>query len=223
MKKALHTIILAALINHDTQHHFLEPLVGFKAVHFYVYSAHLLILGVFLLEKLLQIWQDILIFLKGLLPSYTFALKAEDLEKKMTQAFPIKIKKLIFVFKITDPVIILPKGSVDRIGIGMSIKVSIPGLLSAKGNAVVEGEVDYDPDQGEFFFFDPEIKEMDIHGLPRRYGEEVRGLFEGIIRSTLGDMSIFKFDQDDKKQKIAKRFLKSVKVKDERLMIQVGF
>ena len=175
------------------------------------------------MEKLLQIWQNILTFLKRLLPSYTFALKAEVLEKKMTQAFPIKIKKLIFVFKITDPVVILPKGSMDRIGVGMSIKVSIPGLLSAKGKALVEGEVDYDPEQGEFFFFDPEIKEMDIHGLPRRYGEEVRGLFESIIRSALGDMSIFKFDQDDKKQKIAKKLLKSVKIEDERLKIQVGF
>jgi len=175
------------------------------------------------LEKLSQIWQNILAFLKRLLPSFTFSLKAQDLEKKMTQAFPIKIKKLIFVFKITDPVVILPKGSVDRIGIGMSLKVSIPGLLSAKGKALVEGEVDYDPDQGEFFFFDPEIKELNIRGLPGRYGEEVRGLFDSIIRSTLGEMSIFKFDQNDTKQKIAKRLLKSIKIEDERLKIQVGF
>ena len=175
------------------------------------------------MEKLLQIWQNILTLFKRLLPSYTFSLKAKDLEKKIIHAFPIKIKKSIFVFKITDPEVILPEGSVDRIAIGMSIKVTIPGLLAAKGKAIVEGEVDYDSDQGEFFFFDPEIKEMDIHGLPGRYSEKVRGIFESIIRSALGEMSIFKFDQDDKKQKIAKRLLKSVRIEDECLKIQVGF
>lgn len=175
------------------------------------------------MHKLTLVWQRILGFLKRLLPSFTFELKASDLEKRMSQVFPIKVKKLIFVFKISDPEVILPPGGLNRITIGMSIKVSIPGLLAAKGRALVEGEVDYDREQGEFFFFDPEIKDMDIHGLPRRYTEEVRGLFEAIVRSTLGDMSIYKFNQQDKKQKYAKRLLKSIRVEDERLKIQVGF
>ena len=36
-------------------------------------------------------------------------------------------------------------------------------------------------------------------------------------------MAVFKFDEEDKKQRIAKRMLKSVRVEDERLKIKVGF
>lgn len=175
------------------------------------------------MEKIKLLWQRLLAFFKQFLPSYTFELKAEDLEKRMTQVFPVKIKKLIFVFKLSDPEVILLGESIDRIAIGVTLKVSIPGLLAAKGRATVEGEIDYDSEEGSFFFFDPIVKEMNIKGLPGRYNEEVRELFDGIVRSTLGDMCIYKFDQEDKKQKVAKRLLKSVRVEDERLKIQIGF
>lgn len=175
-----------------------------------------------MLEMLKQLWIKIRSVLARFLPSYTFEIGAKELEKRITPLFPIKKKKLIFVFKITDPEVVLPPNRDNRVGISVSMKVSIPGLLAARGRAVIHGEIDYWAEEGEFYFFDPEIDELEIGGLPGRYQEEVRGLFESIIRSAVSDLCIYKFDPADRKQVIAKRMLKSIKVEDEKLKIQVG-
>ena len=165
-----------------------------------------------------KLWKS----LKSFLPSYTLNFGSEILQKRITGLFPLKVKKFIFVFKIFDPVVVIPANTVDRIGVEVSLQVSIPGLLKAKGRGLIHGEIDYLSSTGEFFFFDPELQNLDIHGLPKRYQEEVRGLFESIMKSALSDISIFKFDEEDTKQKIAKRMLKSVRVEDELLKIKVG-
>ncbi|MBL4607223.1 MAG: DUF1439 domain-containing protein [Pseudomonadales bacterium] len=166
----------------------------------------------------IAMWQ----VLTRLLPSYTIEFGPEVLQKRITGVFPIKVKKFIFVFKVFDPIVVIPPGTVDRIGVEVSLKVSIPGLLKAEGRGLIHGEIDYLGSTGEFFFFDPELKNFEVRGLPKSYQEEVRGLFESIMKSALSDISIFKFDEDDRKQKIAKRMLKSVKVEDERLKIEIG-
>ena len=169
-------------------------------------------------ETLFKIWTTF----SSYIPSYTMEFGAEVLQKRITAVFPLKVKKFIFVFKIFDPIVVIPAETIDRIGVEVSLKVSIPGLLKAEGRGLVHGEIDYLNSTGEFFFFDPELQNFDIRGLPRRYQEEVRGLFESIMKSALSDISIFKFDEEDKKQKIAKRLLKSVKVENERLKIELG-
>jgi hypothetical protein len=156
------------------------------------------------------------------LPTYTLKLSADVLQKRIDAIFPIKVKKLIFVFKVSDPVVVIPPSTVDRIGVEVSLKVSIPGLLKAEGRGLIHGEIDYLASTGEFFFFDPSLQNFDVQGLPRRYQEEVRGLFEGIMKAALSDISIFKFDERDTKQRIARKMLKSVKVEDERLKIEIG-
>lgn len=176
-----------------------------------------------MLEKLKQLWTKVRSALAKVLPSYTFEIGATELEKRIVPLFPIKKKKLIFVFKITDPEVILPPDRNNRVGIAVSMKVSIPGLLAARGRAVIHGEIDYWAEEGEFYFFDPEIDELEIKGLPRRYQDEVRELFEAIIRSAVSDLCIYKFDGADRKQVIAKRLLKSIRVEDEKLKVQVGF
>lgn len=176
-----------------------------------------------MLEKLKQIWTKVRAVLAKFLPSYTFEIGAKELEKRIVPLFPIKKKKLIFIFKITDPEVILPPDRDNRVGISVSMKVSIPGLLAARGRAVIHGEIDYWAEEGEFYFFDPEIDELAIDGLPRRYQDEVRGLFESIIRSAVSDLCIYKFDTEDRRQLIAKRMLKSIRVEDEKLKVQVGF
>ena len=165
-----------------------------------------------------QAWKTITSFI----PSYTLKFGPEVLQKRITSVFPLKVKKFIFVFKVFDPVVVIPPETVDRIGVEVSLQVSIPGLLKAQGRGLVHGEIDYLGSSGEFFFFDPELQNFDVKGLPKRYQEEVRGLFESIMKSALSDISIFKFDEEDRKQKIAKRMLKSVKVEDERIKIEVG-
>jgi len=163
-------------------------------------------------------WKTIANFI----PSYTLKFGPEVLQKRINGVFPLKVKKFIFVFKVFDPVVVIPPETVDRIGVEVSLQVKIPGLLKAQGRGLVHGEIDYLGSSGEFFFFDPELQNFDVKGLPKRYQEEVRGLFESIMKSALSDISIFKFDEEDRKQKIAKRMLKSVKVEDERLKIEVG-
>lgn len=176
-----------------------------------------------MLEKLKQLLLKIWTKIASFLPSYTFEIKAKDLEKRIATIFPIKKKKLIFVFKISDPQVELPPEKDSKIGIGITLKVSIPGLLSAQGRGLVMGEIDYWAEEGEFYFFDPEVRKLEIDGLPRRYQSEVAELFDMIIKSALGDMCIYKFNEKDRKQAIAKRLLKSVRVEDERLKVQVGF
>ncbi|MBV1869849.1 MAG: DUF1439 domain-containing protein [Gammaproteobacteria bacterium] len=174
------------------------------------------------MNKIKNILSKVWRVIASYIPSYTLEFGAEVLQKRITGVFPLKVKKFIFVFKIFDPVVVIPPNAIDRIGVEVSLQVSIPGLLKAEGRGLVHGEIDYLNSSGEFFFFDPELQNFDIRGLPRRYQEEVRGLFESIMKSALSDISIFKFDEADRKQKIARHMLKSVKVENERLKIEVG-
>lgn len=170
-----------------------------------------------------SLWSKFLQFIGRFLPSYTFEISAKDLEKRLLTTFPIKKKASIFVFKISDPEVVFPPDKSSHIGISMTLKVSILGLFAAKGRGLVLGEIDYSPEQGAFYFFDPEIQELEIKGLRRSHQTEVKELFEGIVQAALSEMCVYQFNTKDRKQAIAKRLLKSVRVEDGRLKIQLGF
>ncbi|MBV1884068.1 MAG: DUF1439 domain-containing protein [Pseudomonadales bacterium] len=168
-----------------------------------------------LLSKLSQIF-------RRLLPSYTLSVSAKELEKRLSKKFPVKKKASIFVFKITEPEVFFPSDKSSQIGIRLTLKVSLPGLFAAKGRALIQGEIEYDPKHGAFYFFDPEVQELKIKGLSRRYQVEVKELFSGFIQSALSDMSIFQFNTRDRKQAIAKKLLQSVQVEEGKLKIKFG-
>ena len=160
--------------------------------------------------------------IRRLLPSYTLRISAKELEKRLAKKFPIKKKASIFIFKITDPEVVFPSEKANHIGIRLTLKVSLPGLFSAKGRALIHGEIEYDSEHGAFYFFDPEVQELKIKGLSRRYQIEVKELFSGFIQSALNELCIYQFNTRDRKQAIAKKLLKSVQVKEGKLQIKFG-
>lgn len=174
-------------------------------------------------NKLASLWSTFLQLLHKFLPSFTFEIKAKKLEKRLASIFPIKKRASIFVFKISDPIIVFPPEKSSHIGINLTLKVSIPGLMSAKGRGMIHGEIDYSPEQGAFYLFDPEIQELEIKGLSRTYQSEVKELFRGIIHSSLSEMCVYQFNKKDRKQVIAKMLLKSVRIEDGALKVQLGF
>jgi len=161
----------------------------------------------------------------------TLVFSRDEVQAKVAQKFPIDREAAVVKLVLTHPDVILSEGS-DRIGLKTDAEAKLPGggLLgmvgigktSYKGMIYIDGEVDYDPAAGEFFFTKGKVKELAIEGVPEQLNGPVSELADAAASNNLNKVPLFKLNEQDMKERAAKFFLKKVKIKNGKLEITVG-
>jgi len=145
----------------------------------------------------------------------------DDLQKKIAPKFPLKQKGTLFSVTFSEPVVMLKKGA-DRLGLQLNLKVAPPLGKKYKGRAEIDGQIEYRPDKGEFFVVNPQVRRLHIDNVPQKYQEPIRDLANQAAVRFLADVPVYKLDQKNFKQSLAKLVLKSVLVEDGELVVEVG-
>jgi hypothetical protein len=153
--------------------------------------------------------------------SYTVRLSAADIEQSLARRLPVSKSRLMVAVSVRSVSVEFMVGE-DRILLRPEVDVSIAGQTALVGRALVEGQLRYSPPTGEFFFDKPKVVDVAIRGLP----ESVRPVTEEVIamlgETYLATMPVYRLNQNDFKQSLAKLVLKSVKVRQGRLEIVLG-
>jgi hypothetical protein len=153
--------------------------------------------------------------------AWNIELSEAELQEKINKRVPIEKKKLLFTVLVSAIDVELKEGS-DRIGLVADMEIHSPHLSSGKGRAWLDGELSYKAEDGTFYFLEPVVRAIKFENLPDKYQGLVKAIFQKAISRRLTNTAVYQLDQNKIKHKLAKALLKSVKVIDAKLVLEMG-
>jgi len=154
--------------------------------------------------------------------SYTLEITEAQIQEKVSAMMPLEKKQFFVTVRLSDPKVELIKGS-DRIGLYLNVEAKLPGVVKGAGRGRVTGRIDYNVDQGAFYFKDAQIEHLEIDKLAPKYAETVKLLAQSIVSKSMSQYPVYQFKETDMKQRMAKATLESVEIKDQLLLVVLSF
>jgi len=87
------------------------------------------------------------------------------------------------------------------------------------GQALVEGQIRYAPDTGEFFFDAPKMVEVTVGGIPESMRQRAEDLIATCAEAYLTITPVYRLEQTTSNSRWREMLLKSVKVRDGQLQV----
>jgi len=147
-------------------------------------------------------------------------LSRADLQRRVEQLFPIRREDALVSVILSDPRVMLHDGS-ERIGLRLRIGVTA-ARSSATGSVGVDGVLRFLSSSGEFYLDDASVEELSVDSVPPLYLDEIRQLADGLVRDLLEERPIYVLSQRRGSQDLLGSELKSVKVRDGRLVVELA-
>jgi hypothetical protein len=154
--------------------------------------------------------------------TYTIRLSGADLQQSLNRKLPTSKSKFMIRATVQSLEVELVEGA-DRIRLRPQVELSIAGQGALTGRALVEGQIHYAPDTGEFFLDSPKVVEVTIAGIPESMRSVAGELIAMCGEAYLTTTPVYRLKQGDFKQSLARMFLKSVQVHDSQLQVVIGW
>ncbi|MGK5095384.1 DUF1439 domain-containing protein [Deltaproteobacteria bacterium TL4] len=150
--------------------------------------------------------------------NYTLEYTAAELQEKIDKKFPLEIKKPFSQFKFEEPRVILKEGN-DRIGLQVKVSVWVMEQLAGIGTVELDGKLRYEKEQGALFFDEPELRKLEIEGLPKSLLSQLRELLNNSpFKQHFSEKPLYTLDPKKTGHPLAKLLLKSVTVSHGKLI-----
>lgn len=153
--------------------------------------------------------------------TYNMVITEQELQKKVSAMMPLEKQKRYYSVVISDPEVELISET-NEIGLFANLDLVILGNMKGAGRANIKGTISYDAKKGAFFFRDAKIVSLSIDQVPQQYEPMIKKLIQKALGKVLAKNPVYKFKDDNIKHKLAKSVLKSIEVKDDRLLITLG-
>lgn len=153
--------------------------------------------------------------------AFTKELTASELQTQLASQFPLQEQTPFMTVTLSDPIVILKEKS-DRIGLELTVATAALGNTGGKARGLMDGQLHYEPKTGEFFLRDPEVQRLYVAGVPEQYQSDIRMMVDSIAKQALSRIPIYTLKEDDPDQSLAKSFLKSVSVRNGKLILDLG-
>ena len=163
----------------------------------------------------------LLIILSNPVNAITLEFSEADIQETVSAMMPLKQKKMFVTVIFTNPVVKLIKTS-NKIGVKADIQALIPGVVKGTGMAEITGSLRYNSQEGAFYLTDPVISSMHVNRVKKSMQPEIKKLAQTAITKNMTKQPIYKLNDEDAKQKLAKSALKSVSVNDGKLIVEFG-
>lgn len=151
--------------------------------------------------------------------AYTLSLSAADIEAVVAPHFPQVQDSALGQVTFAHPKVVLTPGS-DRLGLGVDVTADLPAGMQATASAVVDGDLAYDPAKREFHLREPRVQSLAAEGLPDAFAPMVADAVTQMARETMPVIVLYRLPDDPALAPL--RLLKSVAVKDGKVVIELG-
>lgn len=158
---------------------------------------------------------------QALTPFYTIKIPLVAIQSVIAQQFPIEKEKYWLAITLCDPLVKLNE-SENKIGIELTLRLTIPGNVSNEWRGLIEGRLEYDREKGEFYFLDPTIHQMHLDGSLKRYKNAILMIAEPVLEKVFSATPVYKLDQENFKHLLARLLLKSVTIQKEAIVVELG-
>lgn len=153
--------------------------------------------------------------------AWTVELTETELQDKINKLVPFEKNKLLLTLLVSAIDVELKEGS-ELIGLVVDMEIKSTHFSSGKGRAYVAGRLTYRPDEGSFYFQDAKVSEVHFENIPDKHHELLRALLQRALQKRLTGAPIYQLDKTRIKHKLARAVLKSVKVLDRKLVLEMG-
>ena len=148
--------------------------------------------------------------------SLTFTFTPEELQQRVAEKFPTEQKLGFASVVFSNPVVSLSDSS-DRIGIGLDMTIELASDRRINGKLAGDWRVRYESTKGALYLEDVNISKFDIDGMPASTREGILKVAQPVLRGYLQRVPVHTF-----RQRIDHGALKSVLVKDGKLVVTIG-
>lgn len=153
--------------------------------------------------------------------AYTIELTRQQVQNAVDGYFPVKHITPFVMLTAHKPKVLLTQKS-KRIGLEVSVLINIPGVINGEGRGLIDGDLEYRQKTGEFYLRDPKIKSLKLYDMPPEVTASVRLALQQLMRQSLPLMIVYKLQDNDLKQKMAKSVLSSVAVRKGNLILELS-
>ena len=155
---------------------------------------------------------------------HTIRLSAGEIQSELAHKFPLEKRELIFTARFSNPTVGIDSSS-NRVSLQFSTTISSLGMRAVGGRTMAEGALRYDANSGDLYLVDPVVKvrEFELTGLPVKYQGAASAFLEKGLFEFLKRAPIYRLKSRDSKLLALSRVLKSIRVDDGDLLIELGF
>lgn len=153
--------------------------------------------------------------------AYTVELTKEEVQEAVSGYFPVKQITPLVMLTAHDPVVMLKPDS-HRIGLEFSVLAIVPGIFSGEGRALIDGDLEYRNRTGEFYLRDPKIRDLKLYDTPAEVTRSIRLGLQQLMQQSLPIILVYKLQDGDLKQQMAKSVLTSVNVRKGKVVLDLS-
>ncbi len=152
--------------------------------------------------------------------SYTIEITEDELQSRLAAIMPMERQQLFLTVIISEPDIDLSVGN-NEIGVASKIEIMAPGGMKGSGSAMMTGSLDYDPEKHAFYFRNPNIVRLESKDIPPETLPQIKGIAQAAASKILSTQPVYTLSGDDLKHTVARSMLKSIKVENSKLLIEL--
>jgi hypothetical protein len=101
----------------------------------------------------------------------------DQLQARVAERFPVEKRRAVLVARLSNPMIAFVG---ERLSVALDIEATA-AVWTTLGHAVVEGSVEYRPDDGGIYVRDPVVRALEFDKLPVEWRERVRAGCEQLL------------------------------------------
>ncbi len=173
------------------------------------------------MKKILSILSLLFISQNTLALSYTMEITEQELQNRITAMMPIEKDAFFIKVKILNPKVRFLKHN-NQISIASTVKINAITGYKGDGKIKMTGTILYKPEQAAFYFINPVINTIKIKNVPQQYMLQIKAITQNLLQNSLSHYPIYTLDANDENQKLAKSYLKSVKVEQHILKLELS-
>lgn len=151
--------------------------------------------------------------------AYTLEIQENELQDKVSAMMPIELKKMFLIVTLSNPIIDLESES-NEVTVYTDIQVEAPSGQKGTGSLKIRGSPFYKPDISSLFLQEVKIVDMKIDKLPETYFPLAKGVVHLMATKMFAKYPVYTLKSASIKHSIAKTFLKSVSVSNNKLMLE---
>ena len=152
--------------------------------------------------------------------TYTVEISEEDIQSRISALMPIERKDTFVTVVLSDATVDLAVGN-NKIGFFSKIEVSVPGVTRGVGSVKIVGTLSYDRETHEFYFRNPEILDIELESVPANVLPVVKDVAQAAATEVLSRYPVYKLQDDNLRHRFIKSVLRSVRVVDHHIEVEL--
>lgn len=172
------------------------------------------------MNSVARLFATLMAFFSLPLGATTLEFTQAELQDRVSPQFPMQRNLLGTTLSFSDPVVVLSETE-NRIGIELTVHVALGDNVQGKGRGYADGTLIYKPDTAQLVLKEPRLRKLHVDGIADNYQDRVRETIDWVMRSSLTEIAVYQLNDKDLREKMAKRVLKSMEVKQGKLIVEL--